>query len=227
MVTLKSEKIDYLIKFGGSLSENGTSKQLLHLGKTLNKIYFTNQKFVIIPGGGEFAEEVRKSQKRLLFSDEAAHWMAIKAMEQYALLLQDFIPDSIILKINALENLNILKENIPILKVMDFMRNHSKLEHNWNVTSDAIAIDLANYLGLRKIIFLKDIDGIYRDGKLVPKITASDLIGIQNTPLDKNSPNLLIKNHIKAIIINGFHPERIEKFLKDETKIICTEIVSK
>ncbi|NHJ04606.1 MAG: hypothetical protein EAX90_07270 [Candidatus Heimdallarchaeota archaeon] len=225
MVTLQSEKIDYLIKFGGSLSEKGTSEQLMQLGKTLNKIYFTNQKFVILPGGGEFAEKIRMSQKRLQFSDETAHWMAIKAMEIHALLLQDFIPNSIVIEINALENLDILNEKIPILKVMDFMRNHSKLEHNWNVTSDAIAIDFAYYLGLKRIIFLKDVDGINRKGQLIPKITASDLKGMKNTPLDISSPNLLIKNHIKAIIINGFYPDRIEKFLKDETKIICTEIV--
>ncbi|HUU78692.1 MAG TPA: hypothetical protein VMX55_10125 [candidate division Zixibacteria bacterium] len=227
MAFSKLEKINYLIKFGGSLSEKGTSEQLMQLGKILNKIYFTNQKFVILPGGGEFAEKVRQSQKRLLFSDEAAHWMAIKAMELHALLLQDFIPNSIVLKINSLENLDILNKNIPILKVMDFMRRDSKLEHNWNVTSDAIAIEIANYLGLRKIIFLKDIDGINRDGELIPKIKASDLKKMQNIPLDKKSPNLLIKNHIKAIIINGLYPERIEKFLKDGTKNICTEIVSK
>ena len=32
---------------------------------------------VIVPGGGSFADQVRQSQQRMGFSDEAAHAMAI------------------------------------------------------------------------------------------------------------------------------------------------------
>ena len=37
---------------------------------------------LIVPGGGPFADAVRAQDDRLGLSDEAAHWMAVLAMDQ-------------------------------------------------------------------------------------------------------------------------------------------------
>ena len=44
---------------------------------------------VIVPGGGPFADQVRQAQKRLGFSDGAAHAMAILAMDQFGHVILD------------------------------------------------------------------------------------------------------------------------------------------
>ena len=45
--------------------------------------------FLVVPGGGPMADLVREIYSRGDLSQEAAHWMAILAMEQYAYFLAD------------------------------------------------------------------------------------------------------------------------------------------
>ena len=47
---------------------------------------------VVVPGGGPFADAVRELDRRVGLSADAAHWMAILAMDQYAHLLAERIP---------------------------------------------------------------------------------------------------------------------------------------
>ena len=49
---------------------------------------------VVVPGGAEFADAVRKFDKKYGLSKTVAHKMAILAMDQYGLFLSDIIPDS-------------------------------------------------------------------------------------------------------------------------------------
>ena len=39
---------------------------------------------LIVPGGGMFADAVRAADEKFSLSADAAHWMAILGMEQYA-----------------------------------------------------------------------------------------------------------------------------------------------
>ena len=39
---------------------------------------------LIVPGGGPFADTVRAVDDRLGLGDDAAHWAAVLAMDQYA-----------------------------------------------------------------------------------------------------------------------------------------------
>ena len=45
--------------------------------------------FLVVPGGGVMADLVREIYSRGDLSQEAAHWMAVLAMEQYAYFLAD------------------------------------------------------------------------------------------------------------------------------------------
>src|SRR4051795_8041241 len=42
---------------------------------------------VVVPGGGPFADAVRDAQPKIGFDDDAAHHMALLAMEQYGCAL--------------------------------------------------------------------------------------------------------------------------------------------
>lgn len=79
-----------VVKVGGSIANQPAKlKELLKVLCQQSK----KHPLVIIPGGGEFADTVRKLDKQFNLSNQASHRMAILAMDQYGLLLADLIPD--------------------------------------------------------------------------------------------------------------------------------------
>ncbi len=84
-----------VIKIGGSLI--GNARNLVHI---LNDYALTeDEQILIIPGGGIFADTVRMASGVYGISDEAAHWMAILAMDQYAHYLTDNTPARLVTRI--------------------------------------------------------------------------------------------------------------------------------
>lgn len=74
----------YIIKIGGSLYYRPELKRVLAHAAGLVK---APHSAVIVPGGGPFADQVRRAQQRWLFADKTAHDMALLAMRQYGLML--------------------------------------------------------------------------------------------------------------------------------------------
>ena len=73
----------WVVKIGGSLSRDPLLKEWLqHLSE------FGGGRVVIVPGGGEFADQAREHQAVWRFDDVAAHNMAVLGMAQYALMMQ-------------------------------------------------------------------------------------------------------------------------------------------
>lgn len=219
-------KITTLIKIGGSITETNNSLILRELCSKLEKLYSITQNFAIIPGGGIFAEQVRVSQKKIGFSDEHAHWMAIYGMEQNGLLLSHFFSKYQILSIRDLFDANCVLDStsVPILSIQQFMKERSGLEHSWNATSDAITAETAYFLGLKRILFVKDIDGLILDEKLIESCNINDLLALSESPLDSLTPRLLMKFKPETYIVNGFYPDRITNLLTNK-KAIHTRIV--
>ncbi len=83
--------MEAVLKVGGSLAEDPTS--LAMLCQELS-VLAKAHRIVIVPGGGKFADTVRKLDKTYNISDVVAHKMAILAMDQYGLLLSDVTPGS-------------------------------------------------------------------------------------------------------------------------------------
>lgn len=218
-------KINTIIKLGGSITERGTLKQIVQLGKTLSSLFDRRQDFAVVPGGGLFAEFVRETQEKHDLDDEQAHWMAIQAMEQHASFLLKFMPNSNLHDFSSKDFDALIFENLPILRVMKYMRTESDLEKTWNSTSDAIATEIALKIKAKKIVFLKDIDGIIAKEKLVKKITIQELLELKTSPLDNNTPRILQRTNIKAYVINGLIHDRIENLLEGK-EFIGTEIIS-
>ena len=67
----------HIVKIGGSLTYD--AKPLLKALKRYAKE--NNKKIIIIPGGGEFANVVRKIDKTLNISNSLSHKLAIKCMD--------------------------------------------------------------------------------------------------------------------------------------------------
>jgi aspartokinase-like uncharacterized kinase len=110
---------------------------------------------VVVPGGGAFADEVRRADRRFALGDSAAHWMAILAMDQYGHLLADLAPGAALARSPrelAPGRLNVLAPSL-------WLRRADPLPHSWGVTSDSIAAWVAGALRVRRLILVKPHDG--------------------------------------------------------------------
>jgi len=139
-----------LIKLGGSLLTTP------HLNAWLNLIS-TQQNMIIIAGGGIFADSVRAAQQLCPFSEQAAHEMALLAMSQYALLLQDICKK--LQPFSSLEELaKILeeKQSIPIWHPTKLCMEYAgEMVASWQMTSDSLAAWLAKKIGANRLILIK------------------------------------------------------------------------
>ncbi|MCX9011595.1 MAG: amino acid kinase [Candidatus Methanoperedens sp.] len=186
-----------VIKLGGSL---------IHRSKGLVKeiIYYSNtsgDRILIVPGGSVFADAVRKVNA----SQEAAHWMAILAMEQYGYYLADGTD------IKLTDDLNIDAE-VSILLPYALIKKKDELPHTWDVTSDTIAAWVAHHSGAR-FIKATDVDGVYINGSLKKEVSASEIAGME-TCVDAELPRFLTENRMNCEIINGNCPGRLTSALK-------------
>ena len=113
---------------------------------------------VVVPGGGPFADEVRRAQGELDLTEEAAHWMAVLAMDQYAMLLADLLPFA-----RMEHDLDILRRartgEVLVVAPYRWMRDADPLPHTWDATSDSIAAVLAGTLGARELVLVKAVTG--------------------------------------------------------------------
>ncbi len=112
---------------------------------------------VLVPGGGHFAEQVRIAQRRWHFSDATSHHMAVLAMQQYALLLADLLPGSVLA--DGLEALREQSGQKPLV----ICRGHGLFPQavdgktGWGLSSDSLGLWLAQKLGARQYLLLKSV----------------------------------------------------------------------
>lgn len=114
----------------------------------------TDGQTLIIPGGGPFADTVRAVDAEHGIGDDAAHWAAILAMDQYALALAALIPGATIVH-GPNESMS---GALPILAPYQWLRATDPLPHSWDVTSDSIAAWVAHAVGARRLLLVKPVD---------------------------------------------------------------------
>lgn len=123
---------------------------------------------IVVPGGGPFADAVRSFERRLQISPDAAHWMAILAMDQYAHVLVERIKAAELVEEPGalLEALG--RGSIAVLAPSRWMRSADVLPHTWDVTSDSIAAFVAGACGATRLVLVKmtslgePVDGFFQ-----------------------------------------------------------------
>ncbi|MFW9874676.1 MAG: hypothetical protein ACFFG0_16335 [Candidatus Thorarchaeota archaeon] len=235
-----------LIKIGGSILDdfenlNSTISQFSQLFEkdVIGKI-------ILIPGGGSFANFIRKAYSELKFTNELAHWMSIVSMNYNGIELGKKFP-----KLEVLEEYNKLKEigkSFFIFLPYRFLKENDKLPHSWDVTSDSITLFLAKKLGLNECFLIKDIDGILdeknqvikelstlefkkmKESSKLPQIKPSDdKLKNQSRPTDPYILTLIEKYKISCVILNGASDnQRITDFFNESKSLqekIYTRII--
>lgn len=157
-----------VVKLGGSLERNGALK------RCLDEVALKGN--VVVPGGGDFAEQVRSAQQRWHFDDTAAHAMAILAMQQMAWLLST-INRNFVLAGSVAEIVRQLETGRPVIWCPDLHElDCAGIAASWDITSDSLAAWLAGVLGARELILIKsanipqdtDIDELVESGLVDP-----------------------------------------------------------
>jgi aspartokinase-like uncharacterized kinase len=110
---------------------------------------------VIVPGGGTFADHVRDEQGRLGFSDDAAHAMAILAMDQFGHVILDRHE-----RLSAARSPEQIEQvltdgKIPVWLPSAMAIPASDIPISWDVTSDSLAAWLAGRLSAQALLLVK------------------------------------------------------------------------
>ncbi len=208
-----------VIKVGGSLSCRPAA--LRRLMSVVGELARTHT-LVVVPGGGRFAEEVRRTDRRFRLGEAPAHWMAILAMDQYAYVLAHLAGAApVVRKPEAIAagRLNILAPSWWLGRV-------DPLPHSWEVTSDSIAAWVAHQLRAKMLVLVKDVDGLFdrnpkehTRARLRPRTRRGRLDGVVDGHFAR-----VLEPGMPCWIVNGAYPERVRALI-ESGRTYGTEVV--
>jgi 5-(aminomethyl)-3-furanmethanol phosphate kinase len=145
-----------VIKVGGGLSAQPGA--LESVGATLARLG-RRHRLLVVPGGGPFADAVRAFDARARLSAEAAHWMAILAMDQYAHVLAHRIAGAVLVEEPGVPGAALGPAGVAVLAPYRWLRAADPLPHTWNITSDSVAAFVAGALDATRLILIKPASG--------------------------------------------------------------------
>jgi aspartokinase-like uncharacterized kinase len=116
---------------------------------------------VLIAGGGELAEEVRRWDERFQLGQERSHWLCADLLDVSAHLLHHLLPETRLCRsVNGLAD-PAAKPDIVVLAPAAFLHHEEsgfagdRLPHTWEATTDSIAARVADVTGADELVLLK------------------------------------------------------------------------
>lgn len=138
-----------VVKLGGSTADHPV------LRVWIDALAASSLQLVIVPGGGPFADQVRDAQKRMEFSDKAAHAMAILAMEQFGHVILDG-QERLVPALSSEEmKWALLDGKIPVWLPSTMALAAPYIPASWDITSDSLAAWLAGELEAKALLLIK------------------------------------------------------------------------
>jgi dihydroneopterin aldolase len=141
----------WIVKVGGSLADSPD------LARWMAFIARRGGRFVVVPGGGPFADAVREAQRRSGFDDATAHRMAILAMEQYGVRLAAFARNLRPVATRSAIASCLRERVVPVWLPSRMLHGRADVAPGWDVTSDSLAAWLAATLDAPVLVLLKSI----------------------------------------------------------------------
>jgi 5-(aminomethyl)-3-furanmethanol phosphate kinase len=140
----------WVVKIGGSLSGTPELERWLEVVEK-----HSDGKIVIVPGGGVFADAVRKAQIDTKISDVCAHRLAVLAMDQFGLMLACMNPKLAIASTECEIDERTWQHRGIVWLPSRMVLADDTIPQDWRTTSDSIAAWLANKLGAQHLILVK------------------------------------------------------------------------
>jgi aspartokinase-like uncharacterized kinase len=145
---MPDQSLPLVVKVGGSLYG------LPDLGPRLRRWLAQQPRpVVIVPGGGPAADVIRAYDRTHQLGEEACHWLALAMLAVNARFLAELLPGAAIAP---------LPEEGAALTILDMhafaLADEARpdhLPHLWQVTSDSLAIRVAQLLGANDLVLLK------------------------------------------------------------------------
>lgn len=138
-----------VVKIGGSLMSGD------RLAGTAATVARARRGVIVVPGGGSFADEVRRAQTRHDISDRAAHAMALLAMHQTGLLIEDLQPRFVAVETLADIRKALAANRVPVWLPTRLSVTDTEIPADWSITSDGLAARLAERLGFSNVVLVK------------------------------------------------------------------------
>ncbi|MBN1568122.1 MAG: hypothetical protein JXA73_09760 [Acidobacteria bacterium] len=206
--------IDAVVKIGGSLCRSGGLKLLCREIRRMGERYH----LLVVPGGGEFADQVREMYRRFRLEETTAHYMALLAMDQFGYMLHELIPGSHVTAdlpsaCHAAES-----GTTAVLLPSAMVMRSDPLPHSWQITSDTISAWITEQAHCPRLILLKSVDGLIaakgrrNSGSLIAELTAQQL-SKHGGEVDAYLSQFLQSRCHETWVINGRHPERLSELL--------------
>jgi 5-(aminomethyl)-3-furanmethanol phosphate kinase len=137
----------WVVKLGGSLHDDAPA-----LRRWLRSLVEApDPPRVLVPGGGPFADAVRRLQPAMGFGDLAAHRMAILAMQQFGLALQALEPRPA----RSSASVSASARPASVWLPWRLAGRDATIAASWDVTSDSLACWLAARLGAAALLLVK------------------------------------------------------------------------
>lgn len=146
-----------VVKVGGSLYGLPDLRTRL-----LRWLLTLDDSIVLVPGGGQLVEEIRRLDQVHRLGEESCHWLALRALSLNAHFLAGLLDNaSVVDGLSACAGLwNAGK--LPVLDLLSFAEEDEgrsgTLPHCWEVTSDSFAARVAIVYGARGLYLLKSVD---------------------------------------------------------------------
>jgi 5-(aminomethyl)-3-furanmethanol phosphate kinase len=201
--------LEAVLKIGGSLSRGEGLPALCREIEGLSR----NHSLLIVPGGGDFAEQVREADQRFQLGDTAAHSMALLAMDQYGYLISRLIPGSLVTAELKTALRSAESGKAVILLPSALVMKSDPLPHSWSVTSDSIAAWIAGRASSQRLILLKDVDGLLNTDGLMESLTVEQLAA-HSGGVDEYLSYILVEANLDTWVISGLRPERLRELLE-------------
>ena len=140
----------WVVKLGGSLNDDPSLPQWLSLLTQLG-----GGRVVLVCGGGRFADAVREHQALWKYNDLAAHNMALLAMAQTAQFLRALNPALQLVSSEDDIARTLRMGKTALWSPLELLCEQPDEGTNWSVTSDSIALALAQRLGAQYLVVVK------------------------------------------------------------------------
>ena len=150
-----------VFKLGGSLLD--LPDLAVRLQNAFSKL--GNDRPLVISGGGDAADIVRRWHRTFGLDEERSHWLALDAIHLNQQLLLELIPKLELVPTRQAAQVALSHDRIPLLDLAEFLRTEEalvepteRLPHCWDVTSDSLAAWVAARWPADRLILLKSVD---------------------------------------------------------------------
>lgn len=213
---------DIVVKFGGRILENPAA--CASALEELRALAQTGVKMLVYPGGGPTDLTLESMDKTYGFSDATHYQACLLAQDQMGLMIADTTVHPGFAPCTSLEEaLNILEAgSIPVLLPSQLLNVVSPCEKIWAITSDSMAAWVCWLVGCKKLVVLKNVDGVFLnfddpDNRiLLENITSQELIDMRVSAVDECFGGFIKEKQLDTYIINATRASEIQKALAGE-----------